>query len=283
MATRTLPNPSQPTGLLAHLIATLRDTKRTRVKEILRSGLVHVNGASVTQHATPVGPGDTVEIRDQRAVVNRVLPFDVLFEDASILVINKPNGMLTVGNKHEKKRTVEAIVNQSLAAQRQRCYIVQRLDLFTSGVLLLAKTEVAQKQIQTNWGASTKIYHALVEGFPKPPHATLTHFLKEDERLVVHASTAKTPDAIKATLSYETLNAGDAHTLLRVQLKTGKKNQIRAQMTAIGHPIAGDAKYGATTNPLGRLCLHASSLSIRHPKTQQRLSFEAPIPEGMDF
>ena len=283
MSIRRLPSPPQPTGLLVYLIATLSDTKRTRVKEILRSGLVHVNGASCTQYDIQIGPRDSVEIRSERAVVQHSLPFDVLFEDGSLFVINKPNGLLTVGNKLEKNRTVESIVNQALAAQRQRCYIVQRLDLYTSGVLLLAKTETAQKKIKDNWGKSDKFYHALVEGVPQPTQATLTHFLSEDERLLVHASRTPNRSGIKATLSYETLKLHDAYTLLRVKLKTGKKNQIRAQMSAIGHPIAGDAKYGATTNPLDRLCLHASSLSLLHPVTNQRISFTAPLPTGMDL
>ncbi|TWU47401.1 Ribosomal large subunit pseudouridine synthase C [Rubripirellula tenax] len=283
MANRTLTSPPQPTGLLLYLCSTLSDTKRTRVKELLRSGLVHVNEESVTQHDIQVGPRDTVEIRDERATAKRSFPFDVLFEDATLLVINKPNGLLTVGNKREKKRTVESIVNEALRPERQRCYIVQRLDLFTSGVLLLAKTEAAQKQIKAKWGASSKLYHAVVEGIPDPPQATLTHFLTEDERLVVHAGETPSREAIEATLSFETLKSRDALTLVLVRLKTGKKNQIRAQMSAIGHPIAGDAKYGATSNPIGRLCLHASSLSLTHPKTNQLMSFQAPIPDGMDL
>jgi 23S rRNA pseudouridine1911/1915/1917 synthase len=244
---------------------------------------VHVNGVSVTRHDTQVDLDDTVEIRDQRAVAKHAFLFDVLYEDTSILVINKPNGLLTVGNRQERVHTVESIVNRALAALRQRCYIVQRLDLYTSGVLLLAKTEQAQQQIKDNWGTAEKFYHALVEGTPDPPQGTLTHFLREDDRLLVRASGKPIRDAVKATLSYETLQHRAPHTLIRVKLQTGKKNQIRAQMSAIGHPVAGDAKYGASTNPIERLCLHASSLSIDHPKTKQRVCFEAPLPVGMDL
>ncbi|TWU47733.1 RluA family pseudouridine synthase [Rubripirellula reticaptiva] len=283
MSIRRLPSPKQPTGLLAHLVASLSDTKRTRVKEILRSGLVHINGVSSTQHDAPVAPNDLVEIRKERAPVARSLPFDVLFEDDSIFVLNKPNGLLTVGNKHERKLTVESIVNQALAEQRQRCFIVQRLDLYTSGVLLLAKSELVQKKIKDNWGKSEKFYHALVEGTPDPDHADLTHFLSEDERLLVHASDSPDRGGVKASLSYQSLERREAHTLVRVKLKTGKKNQIRAQMSAIGHPIAGDAKYGATTNPISRLCLHASSLTLTHPTTNQRVTFTAPLPDGMEL
>lgn len=283
MADRTLRSPQQPTGLLAHLLTVLSDTKRSRVKSLLGSGLVHVNGKSITQHSTQVCPDDTVEIRDERAAAQRSFPFDVLFEDAMILVINKPNGLLTVGNKQEKNRTAESIVNRQLAEQRQRCYVVHRLDLYTSGVLLFAKTELAKIHLKNNWGESEKIYHAVVEGVPDPPQASLTHFLKEDDRLLIHAHERPGRDTIKATLFYETLTCRKAHSLVRVKLKTGKKNQIRAQMSAIGHPVAGDAKYGATTNPIGRLCLHASSLSIDHPKTGQRMTFQAPLPAGMNF
>lgn len=283
MSDRTLKSPRQPSGLLEHLLTVLSDTKRSRVKAILGSGLVHVNGTSVTQHDTQIGGDDIVEIRSERAISKRSFPFDVLFEDAMILVINKPNGLLTVGNKQERNHTAESIINRELAEQRQRCFVVHRLDLYTSGVLLFAKTEVAQKQIKNGWGESDKIYHALVEGVPEPPRAILTHYLQEDDRLLVHAHESPGRNTIQATLSYETLNYRDAHTLVRVKLKTGKKNQIRAQMSAIGHPVAGDAKYGANSNPIGRLCLHASTLSIAHPKTKQWLTFQAPLPAGMDY
>jgi 23S rRNA pseudouridine1911/1915/1917 synthase len=260
----------------------LSDTKRTRVKEVLHSGLVHINGVSSTRHDILVSPTDSVEIRDERATTTGSLPFEVIYEDATLIVINKPNGVLTVGNKHEKKRTVEAIINQALADQRQRCFVVQRLDLYTSGVLLLAKTEAAAKNIKDNWGQTDKVYHALIEGTVHPPQATITHYLSEDERLVVHASESAERHGVEATLSYETLKRSDAHSLILVRLKTGKKNQIRAQMSALGHPIAGDAKYGATTNPIQRLCLHASCLTIKHPKSGQQISFTALLPEGMD-
>lgn len=282
MADRTLKSPPRPTGLLVHLLTELSDTKRSRVKVILGSGLVHVNGTSVTQHDTQVGADDIIEIRSERAVARRTFPFDVLFEDAMILVVNKPNGLLTVGNKQERNRTAESIINRELADQRQRCYVVHRLDLYTSGVLLFAKSEFAQTQLKKNWGESDKIYHAVVEGEPDPPQAVLTHFLQEDDRLLVHAHKSPGRNTIQATLIYETITRRVPHTLIRVKLKTGKKNQIRAQMSAMGHPVAGDAKYGATTNPIGRLCLHASSLSIAHPKTKQWLTFQAPLPSGMN-
>jgi 23S rRNA pseudouridine1911/1915/1917 synthase len=256
------------------------ESKRTRVKELLQSGLVHVNGQSVSQHDYQIGPKDKIETRQERAAPARKMPFDILFEDAHLVAIDKPNGLLTVSNKHEKSRTVYSLVNRSLVATRERAFIVHRLDLYTSGVLILAKTEEAQSKIMGNWKSAKKVYHALVEGVPSPAQRTLTHHLREDERLVVHAMDMPSRHTHKATLSYSVQQQKGAKALLKIDLETGKKNQIRAQLAAIGHPICGDAKYGATTTPLQRLCLHASSLSIPHPKTGARITFQAPLPEG---
>jgi 23S rRNA pseudouridine1911/1915/1917 synthase len=282
MANRNLPSPTAPTGLLLHLVAAMPETKRTRVKETLQSGLVHVNDVSVTRHDHPVGPNDRIQIRTERAVTDRGLAFPILFEDGSIIAIQKPCGLLTIATDAEKHKTVYAIMNAALAKTRERAFIVHRLDRFTSGVLLLAKSEDMKNRIMNNWKAAEKIYYALVEGVPSPYEATLTHYLREDERLVVHALNRPVRDSQEATLSYQVMREGRAHSLLRIELDTGRKNQIRAQLAAIGHPIAGDAKYGATTDPIRRLALHAASLTIPHPLTGVRMTFEAPLPGGME-
>ena len=218
----------------------------------------------------------------ERATADRGLAFPVLFEDASIIAIQKPCGLLTIATDAEKHKTVYSIMNTALAKTRERAFIVHRLDRFTSGVLLLAKSEEIKHRIMGNWKAAEKIYHALVEGCPSPYEGTLTHYLREDERLLVHALNRPVRDSQEATLSYSVIREGRAHSLLRIELDTGRKNQIRAQLTAIGHPIAGDTKYGATTDPIRRLALHASSLSIPHPVSGVRMTFEAPLPGGME-
>ena len=284
---RKIPTPTEPTTLLPHLLATLEGMKRTRVKEFLRAGLVHVDDESITQHDHPLRPGQRIEIRDQRAVAARSLPFPVLFEDATLIAINKPCGLLTIATATERTKTAYSILNHALAATRERVFVVHRLDRFTSGVLLFAKTEEAKERIMGNWEAAEKMYHALVEGTPRPEVRTLVHHLREDERLVVHALDSPVRNSQRASLTYRVKRSGRTHSLLEIDLDTGRKNQIRAQLAAIGHPIAGDAKYGARTNPIGRMALHASQLSIPHPITKQRIQFEAPLPEEfrarMDF
>lgn len=255
--------------------------KRTRVKEYLTSGLVHVNDVSVTRHDHAVGPGDAIEVRSERTPPGRVLPFEVLFEDGYLLAIHKPCGLLTIATEREKSKTVYSIVNAALETTRERAFVVHRLDRFTSGVLLLAKSEDAKQRVMGNWKAAEKVYHALVEGLPVPAERTLVHHLREDERLIVHAMDAPTRDSERAVLTYRIVKPGKTFSLLEIDLETGKKNQIRAQLSRVGHPIAGDAKYGAHTDPIRRLCLHASSLSVPHPMTGERVKFTAPMPPEM--
>ncbi len=280
MPTRKLPAPREATTLLPHLFAILHDSKKTRVREMLRAGLVHVNGASVTRHDHALGPGDLIEIRDERLPPGRSLPFLVLFEDAHLLAIDKPCGLLTIATASEKSKTAYHVVNAALSTTRERAFVVHRLDRFTSGVLLFAKSEQAKSRVMGNWKAAEKTYHALVEGTPRDRERTLVHHLREDERLVVHAMDSPTRDSQRACLTYRVISTRGAHALLEIDLDTGRKNQIRAQLAAIGHPIAGDAKYGAQTDPLRRLCLHASRLSIPHPFTGERLVFRSPRPTG---
>lgn len=280
MSSTLLPSPAEQTGLLHYLFAVLPEAKRTRVKSLLQSGLVHVNGVSVTRHDFLVGPRDRLETRSERAFGARELPFAVLFEDGELIAIDKPSGLLTVASKFEKSRTAFSLLNRALRESKERAFVVHRLDLYTSGVLLLVKSEEDQAKVRKGWGKAKKTYHALVEGAPGKASDRLIHFLREDERLVMQASLTETPRSVKASLSYRVVEQLAGFALLEIKLESGKKNQIRAQLSAIGHPIAGDLKYGARSNPIGRLCLHASSLSLPHPKTGAMVRFEAVLPTG---
>lgn len=281
MRGQRLPSPSVVCGLLEHLFASLPGWKRIRVKELLRSGRVHVNGSSVRQHDASVGPRDAVEILDQVGAAKRELPFPLLYEDGELIAINKPNGLLTIGTRYEKVNTAYSVVNYALSKTRERAFVVHRLDRYTSGVLLMAKSVDAQRIVMARWKKARKVYYALVEGVPQKSSGRLEHYLKEDERLMMHASEIASSGAVQARLNWETVEVvKEGHALLKVILETGKKNQIRAQLAAIGHPIAGDRKYGATTDPLNRMCLHAASLTLPHPKSGKLVSFEAPLPRG---
>ena len=278
MRPRPLPPPAARTTLLEHLLAAGAGMKRTRAKELLRAGLLRVNGEPATRHDHPLAPGDRVEVADAAIPARRDLPFPVLHEDEHMIAIDKPSGLLTIGTPGEKTRTAYALLNRALAASRERAFIVHRLDRETSGVLLLAKSEKAKDALMSRWQEARKLYLAVVEGTPRPAEQRLVHFLREDERLRVRAHDNPVHNSKRASLAFRVARAGRVHALLEVELETGRKNQIRAQLEAIGHPIAGDAKHGARTNPCGRLCLHAARLSVPHPATGERLVLESPAP-----
>ena len=207
----------------------------------------------------------------------------ILYEDDDIIVIDKPAGMLSISTDKERTNTAYSIVNAYIknSPKPARAFIVHRLDRETSGVMLLAKNEQTKHALQERWDelALQRGYTAVVEGRVLPPENTITSWLNQTKALVVYSSKEKGQGKLAIT-KYATRKSTDKHTLLALSLKTGRKNQIRVHMQDIGHPIVGDKKYGALTNPIGRLCLHASILQIKHPTTGETLRFESSLPDA---
>ena len=145
----------------------------------------------------------------------------------------------------------------------------------------MPKTLKCKKWYKKVGGPTTKerTYMALVQGVMENKLGTYSSYLVESKALIVHSSqNSKYGDF--AVTHFETEKANKFFTLLKVNLETGRKNQIRVHMQDLGHPIVGDEKYGATKNPIGRLGLHALSLAFEHPVTKQLLKFESPIPSS---
>ncbi|MCL2638710.1 MAG: RluA family pseudouridine synthase [Oscillospiraceae bacterium] len=205
--------------------------------------------------------------------------FNIIYEDSDIIVIDKPAGMLSVSTDRQSENTAYRFVNDYLRSKHGRVWIVHRLDRDTSGVLLFAKSEKIKLKLQENWDsmAVQRGYTAVVEGKVKAPERRITSWLKQTKTLFVYSS-QKENDGKLAITSYKRLQTSKSYSLLEIALETGRKNQIRVHMKDIGHPIAGDKKYGAATNPLRRTALHASVLVIKHPTTGEEMSFESAVP-----
>ncbi|WP_347359431.1 RNA pseudouridine synthase, partial [Bdellovibrio sp.] len=173
--------------------------------------------------------------------------FEILHEDLDIIVGNKAPGLLTVAAKWERENTVHNLLNQFVRKGNPRSnkcvYVVHRLDQATSGVLIFAKSEKAQQFIKDNWKDNVKTYYAIVHGTLKKKSGTIQSYLSEDEDYVVHSS-ADSSEGKLAITEYEVLKETDKFSLLKINLLTGKKNQIRVHLSEEGHPIVGDAKYG---------------------------------------
>lgn len=275
-----LPSPTAETELLEWLLAALAPMNRTRVKQLLRSGRVTVNGASATRHDHPLRPGDALAIeRDAPAPSASASGLAIVYEDAHVIVIDKPSGLLTVATESEKTDTAFVRLSEYLAARNGgRPFVVHRLDRDTSGLLLFARTADTRDELQADWESVTKTYLAVVEGVPHPREGTIDNYLTEGRDLKVRASRHAGKDAKRAVSRYKVRESRGGFSLVEVELETGRKHQIRVHMAGLGCPVAGDKLYGAATDPARRLCLHAWKLSFDHPATAARVDTESALP-----
>lgn len=206
----------------------------------------------------------------------------VLYEDREIIVVEKPCGLLTIGTDRDKSRTAHTILNDYVRKgdprSRNRIYIVHRLDRETSGILVFAKSEAAKNFLQEQWQDTDKRYLTVVYGSVTPKAGTISSYLTENSAFTVYS----TPDPAAGKLShteYTVLKETKGFTLLEIHLLTGRKHQIRVQLSERGHPVVGDRKYGKGNDPYSTLALHARSLSFTHPVSGRRLTFETGIPD----
>ncbi len=204
---------------------------------------------------------------------------DILFEDKELLVINKPAGLLTIATEKEKLHTLYHQAREYVKKQnpKNKVFIVHRLDKDTSGIVVFAKNEKLKKELQDSWNQIVFLreYIAIVEGKVIKKQDTIKSYLIEDKNFKVYSTSSQ--QGTLAITTYETLASTKAYSLLRITIATGRKNQIRVQLSEIGHPIVGDKKYGSKKNPMGRMGLHASKLGVRvNPKKE--FFFQARVP-----
>jgi 23S rRNA pseudouridine1911/1915/1917 synthase len=274
---------AEPAELMAFLIAHLPHKNRNNIKSLLGNKQVLVNGKVYTQFNHPLRAGQIVTVAANRVPqTTQYRGLTILYEDPSIIVINKQAGLLSMATNKERDRTAYGILSDYLKKEspKNKIFIIHRLDRETSGVMMFAKSEKVQQLMQESWNATTKerTYVALVEGVPEPPKGTVTSFLRESKALIVYSS--QNPDNGQLSITnYRVLKANHGFALLELELETGRKNQIRVHMQDIGHPVVGDTKYGAKADPIGRLGLHAEVLAFEHPITGEALRFEAPVPK----
>jgi 23S rRNA pseudouridine1911/1915/1917 synthase len=209
----------------------------------------------------------------------------VLYEDSHLIAVNKPSGVLVQGDASGAlsllDMTREYIRNKYRKPGNVFLGLVHRLDRPVAGVVLFARTSKAASRISEQFRSRTivKIYWALVHGTPAPGLGTTVSFLKQGVKKVrVVEEGEKAGKA--AVSSYRTLRSLKGKTLVEIRLHTGRKHQIRAQLSELGHPIEGDVKYGAPKGLKGgSIRLTAKSLSFKHPTRDERITIEAPPPE----
>jgi 23S rRNA pseudouridine1911/1915/1917 synthase len=268
--------------LMKFLIANLPGKNRNNIKTLLADRHVVVDGKAETKFNHPLEPGQQVEIRWSRVPEAKMYRgISIVFEDDDIIVIDKHAGTLSVATAVEKRDTAYNMLSTHVKMQHadNKVFVVHRLDKDTSGLMLYAKNVIAQRTLQEAWNTAVKerTYLAVVEGCMEKQKDTIKSYLKETSALIVYSSQNPAHGVLSIT-HYEVMKSTRDFSLLKVNLETGRKNQVRVHMKDIKHPVVGDRKYGAKEDPIARLGLHAWVLAFTHPITKKEMRFDTPIP-----
>lgn len=259
-------------------------SSRNNIKSLLAKRLVSVDGAIETRYDYELQKGQKISVCFTGKKNTFSHPkISIIYEDDAFLVVDKKEGILSVpAPNHAAEDTVlKVMVGYVKRQNRQNAlYTVHRIDRDTSGVLMFTKTPEVQQAVKAHWHDSDhrKVYYALVEGIVEKDEDTVESWLKEDPKTYIVHSYNYDNGGMYAVTKYKVIQRGNGRTLLKCEIPTGRKNQIRVHMQSIGHPIVGDVKYGAPVTSVKRLCLHATYLAIKNPMNGKMISFESPVP-----
>ncbi len=211
------------------------------------------------------------------------LRINFVYEDQDIIAVEKPAGLPVIAAENSRARNALDLVTKHLQIKnpKGRAAVVHRLDRDTSGIMIFAKNAKTKTILMKNWDklVTRRCYTALVEGRLPQQEGVVTSWLREQSASRVREVPKGTHGALRAVTHYRVLGVKGPHSLVELELETGRRHQIRVQLAGLGNPVAGDSTYGATTDPAGLLCLHASLLVLTHPHTGRELVLESALPE----
>jgi 23S rRNA pseudouridine1911/1915/1917 synthase len=272
------------------------ELSRSQWQQLIREGLVTIGGTPVRGSLRLEGGeqvvADLPEIAETELVAQDI-PLDVLYEDADLLVVDKPAGMVVhPAPGHSEGTLVNAVLGycpdlEGVGGER-RPGIVHRLDRDTSGVIVVAKNDRALRHLQRQFKRRSvqKTYLALVDGLIQPPQAVIDAAIGRDPRhrqrmaVIPPGSSARSR---RAVTYYRLERTFEQHSLIRAEPRTGRTHQIRVHLAFAGYPIAGDTVYGRKrpTLPLERHFLHAASLTFRRPSDDEEVTVAAALPDDL--
>lgn len=265
----------------------LAPRSRTEVKSLMQHGHAAINGQPTTAFDAVVRAGDELAINMTRpfpTLKDKML--QIMFEDDHIVIVEKKSGLLSVTPAGRKDKSAQTILDQYFASggSRDRAFVVHRLDQYTSGILIFAKSLRVQQMLRESWTTYVvdRKYTAITEHAPAEQKGEVVSYLAENSRMKVYSTYDETQGKLAVT-RYEVKKIVGDYAQVELQILTGRKNQIRVHMSDLGCPIAGDRKYGAVSNPCGRLMLHNHLLQFVHPITHENLTFELPLPRNFQL
>jgi 23S rRNA pseudouridine1911/1915/1917 synthase len=273
----------------------LKDISRSYIQKIISQGGVFIEGVPALKKSESISPGTEVEViippvKDTTLEPENI-PLDIIFENQDLIVVNKPPGMVVhPALGHPRGTLVQAVLGyapdiEGVGGQR-RPGLVHRLDQDTSGLILLAKNDLAHQFLQDQFRSRqvNKVYLALVDGRPPTPQGRVEVAIGRDPKFRQRMAPVLDREGKQAVSVYSTLQEFPNHTLLKVSILTGRTHQIRVHLAFLGCPVVGDTVYGRKKPSLdiGRQFLHAYQLSIRIPGETQPKSFEAPLASDLE-
>ena len=270
------------------------EISRTKVASDIDAGAVKINGKVATK-SQRLNLNDEIKyVPIEKPIVDpkdQVIDIKVLYSDDDIVVVDKPFGVAAHASPGWEGPTVTASIAAkghriSTSGVPERQGIVQRLDVGTSGVMVVAKSDFAYENLKESFRTRTvkKVYHALVQGHPDPSSGTIDAPISRHPQ--ENYKYAIVQGGRESITHYETLEAFPYASLLKIELETGRTHQIRVHMSAIKHPCVGDPMYGADPKlaeklGLTRQWLHATSLTFKHPRTGAEVTFDSPYPQDL--
>ena len=277
-------------ALLQYLYEILAGQSRTSIKAYLTHARITVNGQSTTAFDHPVRKGDRISILDKGMMIkkrggDKETRVKIVFEDTWIIVADKRSGVLTMSTGAEGEVTAYSLLSdymKRMHGRNSKIFIVHRIDRETSGLVIFAKDERTKQNLQENWNESVleRKYCAIIEGRPRETEGTVRSWLKENPKSLKVTSSPVDNGGKEAVTHYRVISSGKHYSLTEFELGTGRKHQIRVHASLMGCPVAGDRRYGAKENPMGRIALHARSIKFRHPVTGKIMSFDTGLPNA---
>ena len=301
---------SNDSSLLNCLFELFPQQSRTGVKVYLKDGRVLVNGENRTAFDWPLKAGDTIEILSKGASIGRDMKEDassllrregisIVYEDAHLIVIDKNAGVPTTTQKSsrdgKRAKSVQSLMTDYMHTEKRanikagtgsyrdssRVFLVHRLDRDASGLMLLAKDEYTKELLQSKWNdlVLELTFTALLEGCPEQKSGRIESWLTENPKSLKMMSSPEDDGGMRAVTRFHVADERNRFAVVEFRLETGRKHQIRVHAAEVlGHPVAGDRKYGSSVSFGGRTALHASSLTLRNPYGGEILRFSSPLP-----
>ncbi len=268
----------QEAELMKFLEENLPHKNRNNIKSLLKRKQVVVNGTAVKQFNYLLKPGNTVEIsRRPSKSANQITGFVIVHEDKDLIVVNKNAGVYAVPTEREKQNTVFNMLSTYVKGQdkNSRIYTIQHLDRETSGLMVFSKSKEIQEAMKK--AKFERSYQGVIEGKLEYSEGEYSSFLSLGRNYITE-STQDGKEGDESTTHIKEMKSNESFSLVRLNPDSLFKNQVRAHLKDLGHPIIGDKKYGSKNNPIGRLGLHASEVIFTHPKSGKKMHLKTSTP-----